>query len=40
MPTYDEKKAIKENMDLDLERYQSNELNSLKIIYSVGRFYE
>jgi len=27
-------------MDLDLERYQSKELKSLKRRYSVGRFYE
>jgi len=40
MPTYDEKKAIKESMDLDFGRYQSNKLKSMKIRYGVGRFYE
>jgi len=40
MPTVDEKKTTKESMDLDLERYQSKELKSLKRRYSVGRFYE
>jgi len=40
MPTESEFMDIKESLNLDLEKKLPKELIALKIIYSVGRFYE